>query len=58
MVPTRRKETETFYCVKEDGILYRYSYFWKGLIKIGSNVEQQQKDGHLKLLKEVFHLLL
>ena len=58
MVPMWKKEAENFYCVKKECILRRHPYFWKGMIKIGSDVEHQLKDGHLKLLKEVFHLSL
>ena len=58
MVPTWKKEAEKFYCVKKECILRRHPYFWKEMSKIGSDVEHQLKDGHLKLLKEVFHLSL
>ena len=53
MEPTWKKEADKFYCVKKECILRRHPYFWKGMIKIGSDVEHQLKDGHLKLLKEV-----
>lgn len=58
MEPTWKKEADKFYCVKKECILRRHPYFWKGMIKIGSDMEPQLKDGHLKLLKEVFHLSL
>ena len=58
MVPTWKKEAEKIYCVKKECILHRHPYFWKGMIKIGSDVEHQLMDGHLRLLKEVFYLSL
>ena len=58
MVPTWKKEAERFYCLKKECILGRHPYFWKGMIKIGSDVEHQLREGHLSLLKEVFHLSL
>ena len=58
MVPTWKREASKFYCVKKECILRRHPYFWKGMIKIGSDVQQMLKDGHRKLLKEVLHLSL
>ena len=58
MVPTWNKEASKFYCVKKECILRRHPYFWKGMIKMGSDVQQKLKDGHMKLLKEVLHLSL
>ena len=55
MVPTWKKEAENVYCVKKECILRRHPYFWKGMIKTGSDVEHQLRDGHLRLLKAVFH---
>lgn len=36
---TWKKEVDKFYCVKKECILRRYLYFWKGMIKIGSDME-------------------
>ena len=60
MVPTWNKKASKFYCAKKEKlcILRRHPYFWKGMIKIGSDVEQKLKDGHVTLLKEVLHVSL
>ena len=58
MVTTWKKEAEKFYRVKKECILLRHPHFWKGMIKIESDVEHQLTDGHLWLLKEVFYVSL
>ena len=51
MVPTWKKEAENSYCVKKECILRRHPYFWKGMIKIGSDVEHKLRDGHFKFVE-------
>ena len=37
MEPTWSKETERFYCANKKCIIKRHPYFWKGMLKIGSD---------------------
>ena len=58
MEPTWSKETERFYCANKKCIIKRHPYFWKGMLKIGSDTSTKFKEGHLKHLKEMFHFIV
>ena len=55
MEPTWSKETARFYCANKRCIVQRHPYFWKGMLKIGSDTTTKFKEGHVKHLKEMFH---
>ena len=57
--PTRKKTAARFYCPKKECLLPRHPYFWKGRIKVKTDVKDRLRDSHkMELLKDLRYKLL